>query len=78
MSASQKQSRPELHVHHHISVGPWTILGGLACLQLVLYAALSFALVLNPQSMKAFLDAVRETPAPPTSMTYADGQNTGP
>ncbi len=75
MSASPKPQSRHIHVHHHITVGPWTILGALAGMHLMVYAALSCALIFNPQSMKAFLDAMRATPI---SVTYADGRNTGP
>jgi hypothetical protein len=79
MSASQKQSRPELHVHHHISVGAGTMIGGLAALFVVQCSIVSWVLITNPASLRIFLETMRGAPA--TSMVpppYTNGEHTGP
>ncbi len=52
------------------------MIGGLAALFVVQCSIVSWVLITNPASLRIFLETMRG--APPTSMTYADGQNTGP
>ena len=61
MSASPKPQSSHIHVHHHITVGPWTILGLLAGMHLMVYAALSFAWIANPASLRVVLETLRPT-----------------
>lgn len=67
------------HIHHHITVGPWTVLAVLGGLHLVMSSVLSLALIQNPQSLRVFLETMRGAPA--TSMVpppYTNGEHTGP